>query len=98
MDLVSFRKLRELTQARLAAELGMRSKGSISMIENGERYATLDQALRIERYSEGAVPAADLVDPAKAHLLKPANDRAGDLRGPSNRNTPAHRGRVGAGP
>ncbi len=46
------------------------------MIESGERYATLETALKIERLSQGSVPARQLLPPDKRHLLPAAGAEA----------------------
>ena len=71
MELESFRKSRGLSQAELAREFGLRSKGYISDIEGKRQRCSLHLALRIERFSEGLVPAATLC-PDAADLLPPA--------------------------
>jgi len=60
MDLATLRKQRNLSQEELAAELGIRSKGRISDIENGNRPASLRVALLIEAWSGGAIKAETL--------------------------------------
>jgi DNA-binding XRE family transcriptional regulator len=65
MDLESFRKSRDLSQADLAKALGLRSKGYISSIERGTFPCPLKVALDIERYTGGLVTAASLCDEAK---------------------------------
>lgn len=60
MDLESYRKSLGLTQAAFAKALGLRSKGSISMIESGARPASFRLALKIQNFSEGAVSASTL--------------------------------------
>lgn len=60
MKLEAFRKSRGLTQAELAQALGLRSKGTISMVESGLRPASADLAIKIERYSGGLLKAVDL--------------------------------------
>jgi transcriptional regulator with XRE-family HTH domain len=68
MSLESVRKARGLSQEQLARELGLRSKGYISDIESGRQRASLKLALKIEKWSDGQVKAADLC-PADADLL-----------------------------
>jgi transcriptional regulator with XRE-family HTH domain len=68
--LESFRRRRGWTQEQLAKELGYRSKGYISALENGREVFSLKLALKIERLSEGEVRAADLC--AEARELLPA--------------------------
>ena len=68
MDLTSYRKARGLSQAECAKALGLRSRSYICEIESGIRSASLKTALRIEKWSEGAVPASSL-SPMAAQLL-----------------------------
>lgn len=60
MDLAQHRKDRGLSLEQTAVDLGLAptSKGWLSEIENGKRDASLRLALKIERWSEGAVPAS----------------------------------------
>lgn len=62
MDLAQYRAERGLSLEQCAVELGLSptSKGWISEIERGDRPASLRLALRIERWSSGAVKAASL--------------------------------------
>lgn len=69
MDLVTFRRKRDLSQERLASSVGLRSKGHVSDIESGLVKPSIKTALRIEAFSEGAVAAETLVAPADAALL-----------------------------
>lgn len=55
-----FRKSLKLSQADLARELGVRSKGYISDLESGRQPWPLKLALKLERLSAGAVPAASI--------------------------------------
>ena len=70
MQLAEHRKGRGLTVEAAAEELGLKSKGYLSAIENG-RQAPLELALRIQRWSGGEVRAADL-RPDLADLLATA--------------------------
>ena len=72
MELESFRKSRGLSQAELARELGLRSKGYISDIEGRRQRCSLRLALRIQQWSEGAVPAASLNTDAADLLPRPS--------------------------
>jgi transcriptional regulator with XRE-family HTH domain len=74
MDLATYRKQRGLSQEDLAQHLGLSSKGYISNIEKGERAASLHVALKIEAWSEGAVPAASL-SPVAAEIASGATPR-----------------------
>ena len=74
MTLLEHRKGRELTQASAAAELGLRSSGFFSRIENGEP-PSLELALRIQKWSGGEVRAADL-RPDLADLIATAAEPA----------------------
>ncbi len=58
MDVRSFRKARRLTLESLGREIGV-TKGYLSQVENG---APCSQAvaLRLEKFSEGALDAAGL--------------------------------------
>jgi len=62
MLLSDHRKARGLTLAQAATELGLSDKsvGWLSEIENGKRDASLRLALKIERWSGGAVTAASV--------------------------------------
>ena len=68
MKLAQARLRRGLTQAALAEELGLSSKGSVSAIETGAEPPSLELALRIQQWSGGEVLAADL-RPDLAHLI-----------------------------
>jgi len=70
MELAAFRKSRDLTLDAFAAAVGIKSKGYISRIESGLDPAGLRLAIRIQRFSEGAVPAIDLVTPEDRELLE----------------------------
>lgn len=74
MDLAAYRQSQGLTQEQCASALGLAasSKGWISEIESGTRPASLRLALRIEKWSSGAVKAAT-ISPAAAELslMKP---------------------------
>lgn len=72
MSLEEYRKSVGLTQAELAARLGLRSKGSIWMIESGHRPASIRVALQIQTWSNGVVPAAELVSAEDRLLLAQA--------------------------
>lgn len=65
--LESIRRRRGLTQAQLAEELelGSKSKGYISRLENGRQEIGLRLALRIERWSGGELRAADICPEAR---------------------------------
>lgn len=76
MELAAYRKSLGLTQEQVAAALGLRSKGSISMIEAGLRPASLRVALKIERWSAGKVRASDISAEAKS-LLNTATNPGG---------------------
>ncbi|MGZ3272407.1 MAG: helix-turn-helix domain-containing protein [Caulobacteraceae bacterium] len=68
MDLAAFRRSKGLSQQQAAAALGLRSKGYFSRIETGVAVCPLKLALKIEKWSDGAVRAADLC-PDDADLL-----------------------------
>lgn len=67
--LEAFRKSEGLSQSALAERLGLRSKASINMIENGHRAASLKVALQLDELSEGRVPAPELVNREEQALL-----------------------------
>jgi transcriptional regulator with XRE-family HTH domain len=67
--LESVRRERGLTQEQLARELGLRSKGYISRLENGEKPFSLEIALRAEIWSGGLLSADELVDGEERELL-----------------------------
>ncbi|MDZ4375109.1 MAG: helix-turn-helix transcriptional regulator [Phenylobacterium sp.] len=62
MSPASFRKFRGRSQAQFAIELGLseRSKGYISRLEAGATPWPLHLALRLEKISDGMVPAASI--------------------------------------
>lgn len=62
MTLTEYRTDLGLTLEQCAVQLGLSpsSKGWLSEIENGHRDASLRLAIRIERWSKGAVPAASV--------------------------------------
>lgn len=68
----AFRQKRGLSQEQVAHELGLKSKGTVSDIENGRRYAGLRLALQIEQWSGGEVSAATLIDTEDRRLLAAA--------------------------
>lgn len=55
----------EKTQAELAEMLGL-SQSFVSKMESGAQLPPLDLAVRIERMTNGAVPAASWIDDAAA--------------------------------
>lgn len=67
MELATYRKSLGLSQEACAAALGLRSKSYISDIEAGNRPASLKLALKIERWSGGAVKAS-AISPAAAEI------------------------------
>lgn len=69
MDVESFRKSRDWTQERLAAALGVESKGYISSLENGSKPWPMELALKMQLVSDGAVPARSLLPKDKRDLL-----------------------------
>lgn len=73
MDFASFRSSKKLSLEQCAAALGLKpsSKGWLSEIERGKRGASLRLALRIERWSKGAVTAKSVCPE-----LQSANDPA----------------------
>lgn len=77
MTLAEYRKSKGLSQAAVARELGLRSKGHISDIERAEstRTASLELALRIEKWSGGKVSAASIC-PIAAELIPAQRKRA----------------------
>lgn len=73
MDIRAFRQSRGLTQDAFAALIGLKSKGHVSEIENGQT-PSIRVALEIERVSEGVLKAADLN--ADVALVDQYRDRA----------------------
>lgn len=71
MDFAQHRKALGLSLEQAAVALGLAptSKGWLSEIENGKRDASLRLALKIERWSSGAVPASSV-----CAELRAAND------------------------
>jgi transcriptional regulator with XRE-family HTH domain len=65
----AYRKSRRLTQQQCAKALELKSKGTISCLETGAWHASVELALKIEKWSEGRVPARTVVRPEQAHLL-----------------------------
>lgn len=72
MDLATYRAEQGLSLEQCTAHLGLSpsSKSWLSEIENGKRDASLRLALKIERWSGGAVTAASVC----AELRRAAND------------------------
>jgi transcriptional regulator with XRE-family HTH domain len=60
MNLRSYRKSRGLSQKQVAEALGIEAESMISMIERERRKPTLRLALKIQRWSNGEVKAAEL--------------------------------------
>lgn len=69
MNLRTLRTERKLSQAELAAQLGWKSKASVSEVEKTGR-ASPDRALKIEKWSEGAI-LAETLSPVVAMLRAP---------------------------
>ena len=67
--LVTYRKSRGLTQEQAAKELGLSSKGYFCALERFEAPWPLRLALQVEAWSEGQVPADQLVDDEDRQLL-----------------------------
>ena len=68
-DLATFRKSRDLSQEEVARQLGLKSKGYLSSLENGQERMPLRLALQIEAWSAGEVPAESLLTEEDAALL-----------------------------
>lgn len=68
--LESFRARRGLTLQAMADAMGIRSRGQLSSIEAGERPAGLRLSLQIHQFTDGEVPAHELVTPEDRVLLK----------------------------
>jgi transcriptional regulator with XRE-family HTH domain len=77
MDLRAYRKSRGLSQLACAKELGLNSKGYVSEIETGSQPPSTHLALKIQKWSNGQVPARSLLPPEKAALLPDASAPAG---------------------
>lgn len=75
MELAAYRKNAGLSQEELAREIGLKSKSYISEIEGRTRVPSLRVALKIEKWSRGAVSAADL-NPEAAELIPARRRRA----------------------
>ncbi len=60
MDVAEFRKAEGLSQEDLAIQLGLRSKGRISILESGADPWPTDLAIQMDRISKGKVPVAQL--------------------------------------
>lgn len=76
MTFAQHRSARGLTLEQCAVELGLSasSKGWLSEIESGKREASLRLALRIERWSNGKVPASSVC--SDAAISQPVRRRA----------------------
>jgi len=72
MSLLRYRKSRGLSQARASAELGLASTGYFSRLESGRAPMPLKLALRIEQWSDGQVPATELLHGEELELLQAA--------------------------
>lgn len=70
MSLAAYLKSIGKTQAQMARDLGLRSKGYLSHIANGREDCPLKLALKIEDLTQGNVTALSLVDAADAELLR----------------------------
>jgi transcriptional regulator with XRE-family HTH domain len=75
MTLAQYRALKKLTLGDMADQLDVKSKGYLSRVVNGEP-CSIDLALRIEGWSEGAVAAESVVSPADRDLLRRIDQRA----------------------
>lgn len=77
--LATYRRKRGLSQAKVAAAIGLRSKGHVSDLERGRVPITLKLALRIQKWSDGEVKAAELC-PDAADLVDQLGDQRGQAR------------------
>lgn len=59
MEIRAFRKSRRLTLEQLGRSLGV-TKGYLSQIENGGESCSAPLALKLEKFSDGALDAAKL--------------------------------------
>ncbi len=73
MDFAAYRSEQGLSLEQCAAALGLSlsSKSWLSEIERGKRDASLRLAIKIERWSHGAVPAESVCSELR---VAPAND------------------------
>lgn len=73
MDFAAYRSEQGLSLEQCAAALGLSptSKSWLSEIERGKRDASLRLAIKIERWSQGAVSAASVCSELR---INPAND------------------------
>jgi transcriptional regulator with XRE-family HTH domain len=72
MKIRAFRKSRQLTLEQLGDALGV-TKGYLSQIENGIEACSAPLALKLEKFSGGALNAADLNQSvAAARSVQPA--------------------------
>ena len=60
MDLATLRRSRDLSQEECARQLGLKSKGYLSSLENGQERVPLWLALRLQVWSENRLLAADM--------------------------------------
>lgn len=81
MDLSSYRAHRDISLEQAATELGLSSKGYLSVLENRHAPMSFRLALRIERWSGGEVRAVELLQGEDAELLRWVLDRHADLAG-----------------
>lgn len=69
MSISAYRETRGLTQEEAAIELGLKSKGYFSVLEQGLEPTPIRVALRMQIWSKGQVQAADIVSADDRELL-----------------------------
>ncbi|HWF01579.1 MAG TPA: helix-turn-helix transcriptional regulator [Caulobacteraceae bacterium] len=76
MDFKAYRERLGLSLGECAAQLGLKSKGHLSDMENGHKDFPIRLALQVERWSGGELRAVDLVSETDRDLLGASIDRA----------------------
>lgn len=69
MSLAAYRQIKGLTQEQAALELGLKSKGYFSRLEQGLEPTPIRVALRMQTWSCGAIQAIDVVSDDDRQLL-----------------------------
>lgn len=78
MGLRSFRIGRNWSQARLAHELGLKSRGQVADIESGAERASAEIAIKVDRLTAGEVPVHELrPDLHDVRVVRPTEAGAG---------------------
>ncbi len=77
MDLASYRKSRGVSQQQLADHLGIRSKAYVCALERKSKHPTVEMALKIQKWSEGAIRAEELLPPKRAAVVADAQPPGG---------------------